>query len=69
MCQLLTWRTGLLYQQARYHGRHLLVWSFTMGTVLGEVLNKTKYSFPLIYWVVSFLEIPGYINVQHVTQS
>lgn len=41
----------------------LLVLSFKMATVLGEVLNKMKYSFPSIYLIIIFLEIPGHINV------
>lgn len=41
----------------------LLVLSFKTATVLGEVLNKMKYSFPSIYLIIIFLEIPGHINV------
>lgn len=41
----------------------LLVLSFKTATVLGEVLNKMKYSFPSIYLIIIFLEILGHINV------
>lgn len=41
----------------------LLIPSFKMATVFGEVSNNMKYSFPSIYMIILILEIPGFINV------